>query len=350
MEERTGEKATNTKDELSLREFVTSSKRFFMFSKYKKTLLVLIVSGATLGLLYSIIKKPVYEAEMSFILEGSSKSGLEGYSNIAAQFGLNVGMGGSVFQQADNIIAIIKSRNMVTQTLLSKDPVNKNMLLADRFLEFTGQRKKWDDVERLKNFHFTTAAQGSFLQDSILNLLYKDILKQNLDVEKPDKKLDIIIVRTLAKDELFAKLFTETLIDNVISFYTSVQTKKASENVAILRRQTDSVRTLLNTALSGVAVSMDANPNLNPAYQRARVSSQRKMVDVEMNKEILTELVKNLELAEIGLRKETPLVQIIDTPVLPLEKHETNKILALIVGMGVGLLIGIGVVYVKEYY
>src|SRR5690606_19611836 len=128
------------------------------------------------------------------------------------------------------------------------------------------------------------------------------------------------------KGELFAKAFVEQLLQNVKEFYTEVQTKKASENVTILKRHTDSVRILLNSAISGVALSTDANPNPNPAFQRLRVSSQKKMVDVEMNRAILTELIKNLELAEISLRKETPLFQVIDNPVLPLEKHKLGKI------------------------
>ena len=49
-----------------------------------------------------------------------------------------------------------------------------------------------------------------------------------------------------------------------------------------------------------------------------RVPSVNRQVDVQANTAILTELVKNLELAKVDLRKETPLIQIIDTPILPL--------------------------------
>jgi uncharacterized protein involved in exopolysaccharide biosynthesis len=55
------------------------------------------------------------------------------------------------------------------------------------------------------------------------------------------------------------------------------------------------------------------------------------MVDVEMNRAILEELVKNLELAKISLRRETPLIQTIDQPILPLEKKKVSKIKSSIV-------------------
>jgi uncharacterized protein involved in exopolysaccharide biosynthesis len=73
------------------------------------------------------------------------------------------------------------------------------------------------------------------------------------------------------------------------------------------------------------------------------------MVDVEMSKAILTELVKNLELAEISLRKVTPLVQVIDQPVLPLENNKTRKLTATIVGGFVGAIIAILFILIRRY-
>ena len=42
--------------------------------------------------------------------------------------------------------------------------------------------------------------------------------------------------------------------------------------------------------------------------------------------------MKNLEIAKLSLRKETPLIQIIDTPIFPLDKSGTSKLLATIIG------------------
>lgn len=338
------------KDELSLKEvlLVIRSKYALLFGKWRVVVLCGIVGGL-LGLTYSLIKKITYTAQLSFILEGDSQSGMEGYSNIAAQFGLNIGGSGSVFREADNIIAFIKSRNMIVQTLLSYGDFNgKKELLVDRYVRLNELREKWKNNKRLSGLQFSPAT-SSYLQDSLLNKFYEHIVKNDLDVQKPDKKLSIVILNMSSKDELFAKQFTERLLDNVIQFYTVVQTKKESENVRVLQHHTDSVRNLLNSALYGVAFSSEANPNPNPALQRLRLPSQKKMVDVEMSKAILTELVKNLELAEISLRKVTPLVQVIDQPVLPLENNKTRKLTATIVGGFVGAIIAILFILIRRY-
>ena len=107
--------------------------------------------------------------------------------------------------------------------------------------------------------------------------------------------------------------------------------------MAILQRQTDSVRRALNAAISGVASSIDAAPNANPSLQTLRVPSQRRQVDVQANTAILGELVKNLEIAKMSLLQETPLIQVIDKPILPLEKERFGKLKGIVLG---GVLAG----------
>jgi uncharacterized protein involved in exopolysaccharide biosynthesis len=55
-------------------------------------------------------------------------------------------------------------------------------------------------------------------------------------------------------------------------------------------------------------------------------------VDVQANTAILTELVKQTELAKVTLRKETPLIQVIDRPILPLPKERFGKAKGILMG------------------
>jgi uncharacterized protein involved in exopolysaccharide biosynthesis len=78
-----------------------------------------------------------------------------------------------------------------------------------------------------------------------------------------------------------------------------------------------------------------ANDNtfaLNPAMNVRRAPSARRQVDVQANTAILTELVKQTELAKVTLRKETPLIQVIDRPILPLPKERFGKAKGLVMG------------------
>ncbi len=298
--------------------------------KWRKILLGLIAS-ACLGAALSFILPATYTAELVFVLETNQSKG--DLSSIASKFGFSLGSNtGGLFQEDDNMIAFMKSRTMITEALFTTVTIdNREQLLIDRFVQFNDYRKKWKKSIKHIVFH-NDPLKRTRLEDSLIGEFCKEIAEKNLQIFKPDRKGDIIVATTTIADEIFAKAFTESLLEKVTASYIKTVTKRAQENVNILQHQVDSVKKLLNSALVGVATSTDANLNINPAYQRLTVPVQKNLVNVEMNKAILEELVKHFELAKITLRHETPLISIIDKPILPLEKKELTPIVGIIVG------------------
>jgi uncharacterized protein involved in exopolysaccharide biosynthesis len=71
---------------------------------------------------------------------------------------------------------------------------------------------------------------------------------------------------------------------------------------------------------------------MNPALNIKGAPSKTKQIDVQANTIVLTNLVVQLELAKITLRKETPLIQLIDRPILPLQKEKFGKLKSIILG------------------
>lgn len=331
---------TNQDNQLTLHELVHKGKEVAAYVKNKWLLLVgALIIGSVIGICYALFKKNQYKASLSFVLaeQGGGGGGLSAYAGIASQFGIDlggVGESSSLFQ-GDNILEFIRSQRMITQTLLSKvDLEGEQVVLANRYAMASGFRADWDEESQLKDFSFAATAlpSGNPLQDSLIQVLYRHIVKKSLTVVKPDKKLNIIQVSTKSTDELFAKTFTEQLIHRVMNFYVETKTKKEQDNLNILTHQVDSVRKALYAAIGGVAAATDANPNPNRALQQLGVSSQRRRVDVQANSAILEELVKNQELAKISLRKEMPILQIIDRPILPLESDVMGPIKGALIG------------------
>lgn len=315
---------------------------FFYLLKRWRVVLLFVVVGALLGLAISLFKRTKYTASVSFVLEEqTSSNSLSAAAGIAAQLGFNLGsLGQSAgFFQEDNIIEFLKSRSMIDQTLLSMAKFDgKSERLVDRYVDFKNLRDKWRKDSRLSDLRFQDTT-GIYLQDSLMATFYKTIIKNHLEVSKLDKRLNIIEVSLESADELFSKAFVENLIVNASDFYIRTRTKRIQENLNVLTFQVDSVRQELNAAISGVAAATDANPNPNRAFQSIRVASQLRTVDVQANTAILTELVKNQELAKITLRNEKPLIQILDQPILPLENDKLGKVAGIIIGGILGSLL-----------
>ncbi|MFV8341093.1 Wzz/FepE/Etk N-terminal domain-containing protein [Flavobacterium sp. XS2P39] len=338
----------NPNDEISLKELIEKGKDWFayLFSQWKIIVLAGII-GAGIGLTYSFIKKPIYTATLSFALEDEKSGGLGGALGLASQFGFDLGGGGGSIFTGSNLTELFKSRSMVEQTLLSPVTFNgRSVSLAEMYIQNSEWRSKWDDSPKFKDIQFLpNAKRNSFtrVHDSILGVIYEDISTSALTVGQKDKKVSVISIDVVSINELFAKYFTEALAKEVSDFYVTTKSKKARMNMAILERQTDSIRRELNGAITGVAVANDNTFGLNPAMNVRRAPSARKQVDVQANTAILTELVKQTELAKVTLRKETPLIQVIDKPILPLAQKKFGKAKGIIMG---GFLVGFLVVLI----
>jgi hypothetical protein len=335
-------------DEISLKELILKLQEWWIYliSQWKLIVLTSFI-GSLLGLGYAFTQKPIYKAEFSFVLEDEkSGGGLGSALGLASQFGLDMGGGGggSIFA-GDNLLELMKSRSMVQKALLS--PINvkgKDQSLADYYILLNEMRKGWEGKAHLESLNYPINADISKfnrVQDSVLMGIHQDIIKNLLSVAKVDKKLSILKVTVNSEDEIFSKAFTEAIVTEVSNFYVETKTKKSKANVAILQFQVDSIRNQLNSAISGVAQSNDDVPNLNVSRQILRSSGQQRQIDVQANTAILTELVKNLEVSKLSLRKETPLIQIIDKPILPLPVEKFGKVKGILLG---GFLAGFLVV------
>lgn len=329
--------------EISLAELFTKLGRWrdYLVSKW----LILLISGLIgggLGLIYALLQKPVYVAELSFALEDTQAGGgLGGYSGLASMVGVDLGGGGGGAFAGDNLIEFMKSRSMIEKTFLSHIKTDTGtQTLAELYIALNEYRSNWKDKPELKNIRFSgDRTKFTRTQDSILGKFYGDILKDNLNITKKDKKIGIISVIVKSGSEIFSKEFAQTLVKEVSGFYIETKTKKSAENLAILQHQTDSVRRALNYAFAGAASSADLNPNPNMARQRLRVPVQLKQIDIQANQAILTQLVSNLEIAKVSLRKETPLIQIIDRPISPLQVVKFGRLKGIISGGLIGFFL-----------
>ncbi|OXA71452.1 lipopolysaccharide biosynthesis protein [Flavobacterium aquidurense] len=325
-------------DEISLKELINKAQEWYAYllSQWKFVVFAGII-GAALGVTYSYTQKPIYKATLSFALEDEKGGGgLGGALGLASSFGLDVGGSGGGIFTGSNLTELFKSRSMVEKTLLSPVNVNGKIIsLAEMYIQNNKWRKNWENNPKIASIQFSPeVSRKNFTrtQDSILGVIYNNLSKNGLVVGVKDKKVSIISIDVSSTNELFAKNFCEALAKEVGEFYIETKSKKARINMTILERQVDSVRGELNGSITGVAVANDNTFNLNPAMNVRRAPSSRRQVDVQANTAILTELVKQSEMAKVTLRKDTPLIQVIDKPILPLPKEKFGRLKGLIYG------------------
>jgi uncharacterized protein involved in exopolysaccharide biosynthesis len=305
---------------------------FYIIKSKKKLLIITSIFGLFISLLYIQFEKPKYSAVLKFALEedkgGSSFGGAAG---IASQLGIDLGSSGGLFS-GSNIIELMKSRFIVEKTLLSKININgKFITYADYFINTNNLRDEYEESKK-NLFNNIDINRENFTrqQNEKLSEIYNSLLKENINISQKDKKVSIVSIEVSSFNEYFSKYFCEELASQTSNYYIQIKSGKAKKNVKVLQNQLDSVRYQLNNAIYGVAASSDNVYNLNPSLIKRSTPTRKNQIDVQTNTALLGQLVANLEIAKLTLQKETPLIQVLDTPLFPLDIIKTNKFLLII--------------------
>lgn len=339
-------------DQFTFRELVQNLQSFlrYMLSKWRIFLGAIFLSCLCF-VPYNYLKPKVYSASTSFVLQ-NAESGLNEISSLASLAGVNLGglAESSDLFQIDNIQELYRSHKMIAATLLSQaDFPEGKSLLIDRYIDQRKYRRKWSD--ELNSLEFKRELFGkSRLQDSLLLEFTDDIRKSTLGVSKPSRKLTILNININDEDPYFAKAFNEKLVENVSHFYKSTMTEKSGKNLTILQNQADSVKLVLDNLMLELAEIQEGAPNRNPLYKKTLVQEQKLMIDMAASSAIYETVVTNLELAKIAHRNNTPLIQIIDEPILPLPNSRWKLAKTLIYAIALGLVIAfISLSFIRFY-
>lgn len=342
-------------DEVTFKELIQSFQKWIDFLKNKsKIIFIISILSGFIGLAYSYIEKPKYKALLTFAMDedkGANGSGINSAMGLASSFGIDLnGNGGGAFA-ASNLTELMKSRLIIEKALLCKVNINSvNTTLADYFFKKNYLKFNSKVLNNLKDIDFSDQKMIS-KEDSVLHLIYNYLISSDqIRIIQKDKKVSILSIEVISHDEIFAKLFCESLAKETSSFYILTKSKKAKLNVEVLQRQVDSIKKELNSSIMGVATEVDNVYNLNPALNVKATSSKKKQLDVQSNTTILTNLTIQLELAKINLRKETPLIQVIDTPFFPLKNENFGKITKCLIFFSIGLLLSTLVLSIIRIY
>lgn len=276
-----------------------------------------------------------YKAELSFVVEDKQKSTpLSSVSGLASQFGFDFfSSSNTTFSQA-NIMELLKSRGVISKTLLRSN--NKNLFIQN-YISMYNLDSDWKNNKDLEGITFKN--QIDIKHDSIITMIWEKIIEDDISVEIKNDETDIIYLSFKSKEEKFAKLFSENLIDEMSSMYIEYQTKQSTNTIDFLQNRADSVFNELEKAEEEFARVKDINQRIIKAS--GRLKELQLMRSVEVLSTMYLELVKNIEISKLTLLNQTPIIQVIDRPTLPLEDTKLSTFLVFFISFVLSFLISV---------
>jgi hypothetical protein len=341
-------------EQFSPRKFLLQAGELFRYvlHRWYWPLLCGIALGAAAYFYYSFTGKKEYTAEITFVLDeeitSPKKSGL---SEITEQLGLGPSDAGALLGAEGNFAGLLTSRFLTEQTLRQKFTGKKNITYIDFFLDSLNYRSKWTGQSPFATTKFDTiakTAEEQLFQNSIIANAHSIITGKLLKIDKKMPGSSIIAISCTSVNELFSKMFLETLVKNAADYYVRIQTEKSKQNLQSLNHRLDSVRSAYVSAMYGKASISDANMNL--VLQRAAVPGQKKQTDVDILRSAYTELSLNMESAKTALLRKTPVIQILDTPMLPLKTTGVSTVRKFILFFLLGAFLTAAFFFTKGLY
>lgn len=323
----------------SISTFLLATLKIYLaFLRTKIGLIVGVTAlGAALGFTYVSIKPIKYTARSSFVVEDSKSLGGSGLMGaISGQLGPELlgALGGSNLLSGENIIELAKSRSLLRKTFLTSYD-GSEMSLADRYATSLKLKEDWLDSRKVgvKVDFSLTKKPYSRLEDSLLNTLIDRVIKKDIEVFKPDRRLSLFEINITMRDEQLASLFCKRLLTMTSDLYINAKTKRIKGNISRLQHLADSLQLYANQRVRRTAQSNFKMLDLNPQYYDQEAESTINSREESLSGMIYAEVLKNLEISKASLLQETPTIQLVDTPDTPLPSNLLEWYEGLIFGL-----------------
>lgn len=311
------------KDEISLKD-ILAEIRLWIRLAWRKSWIILPIALAfgALGYYYAKSKKPVYTAELKFILK-SDNSASSAISGLSSLFG-----GGSSGGALERIIELVGAEKVVIDVLFTKNKIGQqeDFIINQIYQQFQF-KEVWKKDSLLKNFQpFKTKKSienMSIVERKVLKIMIalvsgpKGLLQKSFD-----KKSGIISLNTSTFSENLSIVISEQIYQTFVRFYINEASLTSNQNVDLLRRKVDSIRNELYAVQRTAAVQSDQA--LGVLLQQDRVENKTMAIKEQILTAMYAEAQKNFQAYQTTQSMNKPIFSLIEEPFSPIEAKKTN--------------------------
>jgi uncharacterized protein involved in exopolysaccharide biosynthesis len=316
-------------------------KEFFKVLKKEKWIILAITSLFTvLGAFYAFSLKEEFVSEGKILPEASGKSsGLGQYAGLAALAGIDLGSstGGSDAIRPDLYPDVLNSTDFFLQLLTEKfnDKKNKEWLFSEYYLNeiIDGKIKKEDqklNFPKSKNYIALNRQTEKNIAD----------LKKRITCSY-DKKTGVIGISVKMPDPVIAANIASFSMKYLTDYIINYRTEKQKRNLDFLAERLSSAKGKYYNTQSKKATYTDQMPLGALRLQSADLQRERIESDYKISSTFYNTLLQKYEEAKLQMQQETPVIQILESPVVPNLKSEPKKGIIVIISFILGFFISI---------
>ena len=323
-------------DEITLKDLILKLLEFWS-EIWRNKFIILIVGFVCAALMVAstLRKTTTYTTAITFLIgEADSRKGT---------------VIGSPFDQVHfegiknhKLLEIARSSKIVHQLILSEDSM-ENIVVADRIVDSYNLRERWKNVD-WSDVDFSQARKGIYTRGArtvvdklhvfLVGNKFKKSGGRGLLTISYEKETELFSLKAKTNNEKLSSVLIKKYYSVLSDFYIDKTVGKPQRLFKQLRSREDSLRKVLNTAESALAVASDRTRGVISSV--AKVNRNRVQRNLDLVSESYNETRTNRQKIEYVLQTETPDFQIIDQTFIPILDRPSHKKSALY-----GFLLGI---------
>lgn len=351
-------------DEIDLKDL------FIKIWTQRKLIFVVTAIAIVIGLLVAFLSPVKYSASCTVVPQQTEKSG-GNLAGIASMMGVNLGSGMSGETLSPTVYPnIVKSAPYCSDIMQTKITTKKSSVPITLYEYYT------EDEYRDRNLFsiiakYTIGLPGTILSaitsndsEDLGQAIYSDtitgkvislsederkvyeIISNSIQLELNSKDGYIVLGYSFGEPEAVAQI-TQNLYTTLDKYVRNYKAQKAEDNLIFVQSSYEDARADFLRKQSELAAFQDANRDLSTASARAILRRLNSEYDIAFT--VYNELAKQLEQAKLAVKQSIPVLTVIDPVVVPNQKSAPRRAMILIVFTFLGVIIGIGWVFIKPF-
>jgi uncharacterized protein involved in exopolysaccharide biosynthesis len=264
--------------------------------RFRASLMWYCVVGFFVGLTVILVRRPQYTSSFAFLPQaGQDPSKAAGLASLAGQFGISLGALGGSSQPPQLYADLLTTREVLL-------PIAK-----DSFDVELGSRRT-----RLPDFLKVRESTEPLILDKTLRILRRDVISSVVAT----RTTGMVTVNVRTHSPVVSLRIAERLLDGLNRFNLVTRQSQASEERRFTESRFEASRVALREAENRLQAFLQQNrqysnsPQLS--FERDRLQS-----DVSLRQQVYQSLAQQYEDARIKEVRDTPVITVIEKPILP---------------------------------
>lgn len=338
----------------------------------RKTIYYALGIAFVLAVFLVMITPRKYDTKVLLLAESNSRSGASGLlgqlgamseMNIGSLLGLNMGSSSSNDALTSDLYPeVVKSTPFLLDVLQQKvtDSRNHKTITVSEYLrkysnpspaglpayllrKIIGEKDHTGEIKNFQKGVIKLSKGQSDLLKTLDEMIQVEVQSQGNKLLKQKSK--IFSVNVEAQDPLVSALLADSVVSCLKRYVVNYNTRKAQKDLNFIKAQFLKAKRNFYAAQKALADYSDSNSNVILAS--VNIQRERLQKEYNLSASVYTSLARLLEKAKIQVQDHTPVLTVIEPPVVPLKKSAPKTTLIIIEMLLVGGFIGFCIELVK---